>query len=189
LDESQEKDEGREVVQHKAQLIIMGSVQKQGVEQLEVWALTSKQPSLRMVLAIAAEQGMHIHHMDIKAFFLNVELEDNVFIRLPPNVERGGDGAVYKLKKAVFGLKQAPRAWCNKLNEHLAGLGYKQYEADPALYFQFVNGQLEVIFTHVDDLLIAAAYLTKERWMKEKLKTLIDIKDGSCYLLPGHGDQ
>ncbi|GAX73720.1 hypothetical protein CEUSTIGMA_g1173.t1 [Chlamydomonas eustigma] len=152
-------------------------MQKQGSEQLEVWAPTSKQPSLRFLISIAAEQEMHLHQMDVKSAFLNAELDEDVYIQLPPELETGGDRQVYQLQKAVYGLKQAPRAWYNKLKDLLAGLGFKQSEADPAVYFQFMNGQLEIILTHVDDLLIAAADLNRVQWIKEQLKGLVDIKD------------
>ncbi|GAX74918.1 hypothetical protein CEUSTIGMA_g2364.t1 [Chlamydomonas eustigma] len=128
-------------------------------------------------LAVAAEKGMHIHQMDVKSAFLNSELDDEVYIRLPPEVCIGGDKVVYKLKKAVYGLKQAPRAWYNRLKEILTGLGFTQSEADPAMYFQAVNGQLEVILTHVDDLLIASADLDRVQWIKHPLKQQVDIKD------------
>ncbi|GAX78875.1 hypothetical protein CEUSTIGMA_g6314.t1 [Chlamydomonas eustigma] len=109
--------------------------------------------------------------------FLNVELDDEVHIRLPPEVYTGGDKTVYKLKKAVYGLKQAPRAWYNMLKKILTGLGFTQSEADPAMYFQVVNGQLEVILTHVDDLVIASADLDRVQWIKDQLKQQVDIKD------------
>ncbi|GAX77214.1 hypothetical protein CEUSTIGMA_g4660.t1 [Chlamydomonas eustigma] len=171
------KDENGKVIQHKARLVIIGSVQKQADGYLEVWAPTSKQPSLRMLLAVAAKKGMHIHQMDVKSAFLNAELDDEVYIRLPPEVCTGGDKTVYKLKKAVYGLKQAPRAWYNRLKEILTGLGFTQSEADPAMYFQVVKGQLEVILTHMDDLLIASADLDKVQWIKDQLKQQVDIKD------------
>ncbi|GAX76976.1 hypothetical protein CEUSTIGMA_g4423.t1 [Chlamydomonas eustigma] len=124
------KDESGNVLQHKARLVIQGNMQKQGSEQLEVWAPTSKQPSLRFLLSIAAEQEMHLHQMDVKSTFLNAELDEDVYIQLPHELENGGDRQVYQLQKAVYGLKQAPRAWYNKLKDLLAGLGYQQSEAD-----------------------------------------------------------
>ncbi|GAX79328.1 hypothetical protein CEUSTIGMA_g6769.t1 [Chlamydomonas eustigma] len=179
------KDESGNVLQHKARLVIQGNMQKQGSEQLEVWAPTSKQPSLRFLLSIAAEQEMHLHQMDVKSAFLNAELDEDVYIQLPRELETGGDRQVYQLQKAVYGLKQAPRAWYNKLKDLLAGLGFQQSEADPAVYFQFMNGQLEIILTHVDDLLIEVADLNRVQWVKEQLKGLVDIKDmgpASSYL-------
>ncbi|GAX81561.1 hypothetical protein CEUSTIGMA_g8989.t1 [Chlamydomonas eustigma] len=130
-----------------------------------------------MLLAVVAEKGMHIHKMDVKSAFLNAELDDEVYIMLPPEVCTRGDKTVYKLKKAVYGLKQAPRAWYNMLKEILTGLGFTQSEADPAIYFQVVNGQVEVILTHVDDLLIAYADLDRVQWIKDQLKQQVDIKD------------
>ncbi|GAX73442.1 hypothetical protein CEUSTIGMA_g894.t1 [Chlamydomonas eustigma] len=125
-----------------------------------------------------AEQEMHLHQMDVKSAFLNAELDEDVYIiQLSPELETGGDRQVYQLQKAVYGLKQAPRAWYNKLKDLLAGLGYQQSEADPTVYFQFMNGQLEIILTPVDDLLIAAADLNRVHWVKEQLKGLVDIKD------------
>jgi hypothetical protein len=61
------------------------------------------------VLMLAAQEGWHIHHMDVKSAFLNGDLKEEVYVQQPPGftVVRE-EGKVYRLCKALYGLRQAP---------------------------------------------------------------------------------
>ena len=67
---------------------------------------------------IAVERGMVVHQMDVKTAFLNANLEESIFVKLPPGF-RNGSNLIWKLKKALYGLKQAQREWNNMLNSSL----------------------------------------------------------------------
>ena len=65
--------------------------------------------------------------MDVKNAFLQEELEDEVYMRPPPGLEHlVKPGNVLRLKKAIYGLKQSPRAWCHKLSTTLNGRGLSE---------------------------------------------------------------
>ncbi|KAF0893585.1 hypothetical protein E2562_027311 [Oryza meyeriana var. granulata] len=78
-----------------------------------------------MLLAVTAQRGWLVHHMDVKSAFLNGELKEEVYVRQPPGfVAAGHEGKVLRLKKALYGLRQAPRAWNAKLDNSLCELGF-----------------------------------------------------------------
>lgn len=69
------------------------------------------------MLALAARKGYEKHHMDVKSAFQNGELQEEVYVCQPPGFEDKENGhKVLWLNKALYGLRQAPRAWYTKLD-------------------------------------------------------------------------
>ena len=81
---------------------------------------------------------------------------------------------MYKLRKALYRLKQAPRAWYSKLDKSLLELGLIRSNHEPAVYYNPSNLYIGV---YVDDLLVAGS--SKERILefKDKMKSLFDMTD------------
>ena len=68
--------------------------------------------SIRIMLAIAAYHDYEIWQMDVKTAFLNGYLEEEVYMSQPEGfVSKGRENQVGKLKKSIYGLKQASRSW------------------------------------------------------------------------------
>ncbi|WVZ71725.1 hypothetical protein U9M48_020273 [Paspalum notatum var. saurae] len=111
------RDERGEVVRHKARLVARGFVQREGVDFNEVFAPVARMESVRLLLALAATRGWNVHHMDVKSAFLNGDLKEEVYVKQPPGyVVNGQEHRVLRLRKALYGLRQAPRAWNQKLD-------------------------------------------------------------------------
>jgi hypothetical protein len=80
----------------------------------------ARMESMRVLLALAAQEGWKVHHMDIKSAFLNDNLKEEVYVRQPPGFTVvGEESKVYHLHKVVYGLRQAPHAWNAKLDATL----------------------------------------------------------------------
>jgi hypothetical protein len=100
------KNSDGEVVKHKARLVAKGYVQQQGVDFEEVFAPVARLDTIRLILALAANRGWQVHHLDVKTAFLNGELEEEVYVAQPEGyVEKGKEKMVLKLSKALYGLK------------------------------------------------------------------------------------
>ena len=105
------RDENGNVVRHKARLVAKGYVQQAGIDFDEVFAPVARLESVRTMLALAAHQRWEVHHMDVKSAFLNGDLKEEVYIAQPPGfVIFGSENKVLRLRKALYGLRQAPRA-------------------------------------------------------------------------------
>jgi hypothetical protein len=72
-----------EVVKHKARLVAKGYVQKQDIDFEEVFAPVARLDIVRLILAIAANRGWEMHHLDVKSAFLKEELAENVYVSQP----------------------------------------------------------------------------------------------------------
>lgn len=94
-----------EVIKHKARLVAKGYVQKHGVDYEEVFAPLARIDTVKLILAMAANRGWKVHHLDVKIAFLNGELEE-VYVSQPEGYAIAGkEQYVLKLSKSLYGLK------------------------------------------------------------------------------------
>jgi len=114
--------------------------------------------------------------MDIKSAFLNGDLENEIFMRIPPGVKTK-EGQVWLLHKTLYGLKQASREWYLKLKGQLEKLGFKRSDVDYGVFTKIINGKLFVIAIYVDDFLLFSSNISHIRTVKEDLKRHFKIKD------------
>ncbi|GAA97486.1 hypothetical protein E5Q_04164 [Mixia osmundae IAM 14324] len=150
-------DEKGEVYRYKARLVAKGYRQIPGVDYFETSASVASLPAVRTVLALAASRDYELIQADITSAFLNSPLEEDIYIKQQADYTvPGQETLVCKLKKAIYGLKQAGLAWVNTLSERLIAFGLDQTEADPNIYTKPIGDDLLVLIVYVDDLLIAS---------------------------------
>ena len=95
-------------------MIAKGYKQEFGVDYKEVFAPVARHDTIRLVIAMAAQNSWPIFQLDVKSAFLHGDLKEEVFIDQSLGyVKLGNEHKVYKLNKALYGLKQAPQAWYN----------------------------------------------------------------------------
>jgi hypothetical protein len=104
------KDASGVIVKYRARLIAKGYVQHVGAHFNEVFAPVARLDSVRLLLALAAHEGWMVHYMDVKSTFLNGELKEVYVVQPLSFVKESQEHKVYKLSKALYGLRQAPRA-------------------------------------------------------------------------------
>jgi hypothetical protein len=130
------------------------------------------------LVAIAAANGMKIHHMDVATAFLNAPLTpidgQDVHLELPDGCEELGLGSVVRVFRALYGFKQSPREWNLVLHQYLVDQGFTQSSADPCVYFRGDNNDKLFIGIFVDDLFICgnkeATILEYKATMKSNFK-------------------
>eukprot|EP00253_Pinus_taeda_P013649 PITA_13649 len=100
------------VEKYKARFVAKGYAQKEGIDYEETFAPVAQYTSIRSVISLIAEMGWEIHQMDVKTTFLNGVIEEEVYIKQLEGFETHEKRThVCRLKKALYGLKHAPRAW------------------------------------------------------------------------------
>ena len=169
------------VERFKARLVAQGYSQKFGLDYDETFSPLVRFESIRSVIALAAENNLKLHQMDVTTAFLNGELEEEVYMRQPEGfVSQGQGDLVCKLKRSMYGLKQFPRCWNHALNTQLKAMGFQQ---DPCLYVNTI-GELFIVAVYVDDILLACKSDEKMQEMKKALgKRFVKDMGELCYFL------
>jgi hypothetical protein len=75
-----------------------------------------------------------VYQLDVKSAFLHGELSENVYVDQPQGYQKGGKNEVYKLKKALYGLRQAPRAWYSKIEGYFNQEGFEKCPHEHTLF-------------------------------------------------------
>ena len=120
---------------HKARLIATGYGQVQGIDYDETYSPVAMLKSVRIILAIAAYFDYEIWQMDVKTAFLHGNLTEDVYMIQPEGfVDPTSTSKVCKLKRSIYGLKQASRSWNIHFDEVVTGLGFIKSEEDSCLY-------------------------------------------------------
>jgi hypothetical protein len=95
--------------------------------------------------------------MDVKSFFLKGGLEKEVYIEQPEGFQLLDNAYyVHKLKKALYVLKQAPRAWYSRLDKYLQQAMFRKESADNNLYIKVSEGNILLIEVYVDDIIFGS---------------------------------
>ena len=117
---------------------------------------TLRYTSLRELLAIACQQDLEVEQMDVITSFLNANVETNVYIRQPEGHEVTSENGelVGHLRKALHGIREAPRAYNALLTECLVSYGWKQSLVDPGIYTIIYDPLLYILGVYVDDSIL-----------------------------------
>jgi hypothetical protein len=113
-------NEDGQVTRNKARLVCKGYAQIEGIDFEETFAPVARMEAIRFILSYSCSKNVKVYQMDVKSDFLNGELEEEVYIeQLEGNQFSENTNYVCKLKKALYGLKHAPRAWYSRLDKYL----------------------------------------------------------------------
>ncbi|GKD11397.1 retrovirus-related pol polyprotein from transposon TNT 1-94, partial [Tanacetum coccineum] len=128
-------DELGGILKNKARLVARGYCQEEGIDFEESFAPMAKLEAVWIFLAFAAHMNMIVYQMDVKMEFLKCILHEEVYISQSDGfVDPDNPNYVYRLKKALCGLKQAPRAWYDLLTSFLLSQGFSKGTVDPTLF-------------------------------------------------------
>eukprot|EP00253_Pinus_taeda_P032360 PITA_32360 len=141
------------------------------------WLYKIKYTTIRSIIALAASQGWKLHQMDVKTAFLHGSIKEEVYIEQPEGFEiYDRKSHVCKLKKALYELKQAPRAWYERIDNYLMKLGFTRSETDPNLYFKVEDDKPLILVLYVDDLFLTGADPLIHKY-KRDLASEFEMKD------------
>ncbi len=158
-----------EVECYKARLMARGFTQTFGVDYNETFAPVAKFVSICCILALAAIKDMEIHQMDVKIAFLNGDLEEEIYMEQPEGFTQEGENLVCKFHKSLYGLKQSPMVWNQKLDAFLKSIKFVRSDADFSVYVAQVGDVKFFIVVYVDDLILVCDNTDKLLQVKEEL--------------------
>jgi hypothetical protein len=166
------------VSKDKARLVVKGYAQRHCIDYDEVFTSVAQLDSVRLLIALTSHKGWEVHHMGVKSAFLNSDLQEEAYVEQPVGfIIAGKAHKVLKLKKALYRLHQAPRAWNTKIDDTLLSLGFRKTPSEYAIYVRW-NGNLQlVVGVYVDDLIITGSDRDNIRSFKEELAAAFKMSD------------
>jgi hypothetical protein len=165
------RDEADTIVKHKARLVARGFVQWEGIDFDDTFTHVARMESMRLLFALAAQEGWRVHHMDVKSAFLNGDLKEEVYVHQPLGFTiPGKEGKVLRLRKTLYSLRQAPRAWNIKLDSTLKGMGFGQSAHKAVIYRRGNGGNALLVGVYVNDLVITGTKDAKVTAFTEEMK-------------------
>ena len=166
------------IERHKARLVARGFTQTYGEDYKETFAPVAKMNTFRVLVSLAVNENWRLYQMDVKNAFLHGELEEEVYMRLPPGHPKESDPRLAcKLNKALYGLKQSPRAWYAKLSSVLTMNGLQRSDADSSLFVKKGISCITVVLVYVDDIVITGNDHEEISKLKAFLHRKFAIKD------------
>ena len=111
---------------YKARLVVKGFQQKKGIDYLEIFSLIVKMVTIRLVLGMVAVENLHLEQLDMKTAFFHGGLEEDIYMIQPEGfIVQGQENLVCRLRKSLYGLKQAQDSGTRNLTDLCIELGSK----------------------------------------------------------------
>ena len=141
---------------YKAHLIARGFTQEYGIDYEETFSLVARLSSIRTLIAVSTACKWPLFQMDVKNVFLNVELLEEVYMKLPLGYSHppGFPYRVFRLRRKLYGLKQAPRAWFANFSSTISQHGFSGSSFDTALFLRQSGHGITILLLYVDDMII-----------------------------------
>ncbi|MBW0579769.1 hypothetical protein O181_119484 [Austropuccinia psidii MF-1] len=179
-----------EILEYKARLCAQGFTQTPGLDFEKTYAPTGRLNSLRTLISFAALKNLHFHQVDIKSTFLNAPLTETVYLSIPQGLDLDQRKTCLCLNKAIYGLKQAPLAWYERLKNWLTKVGFIACLLDPCVFFRNKPTPMW-LYVHVDNIAIFGSDVQP---FKDEISREFEIKDvGMADLMLGvkitHSDE
>ena len=148
-------------MKNKTRLVAKGYSQEEGFDYDETYAPVARLEAIRILLAIASMLDFKLFQMDVKSAFLNGYIKEEVFVEQPPGFQDFPfPNHVYKLKKALYSLKQASRSWYERLSLFLIKSEFHRGNFDSTLFVKKSNKDLLFVEIYVDDIIFGSTNLS-----------------------------
>ncbi len=167
-------DANNSPIECKARYVVDGSRQRKDEDFSKVFAPTTSADTIRLILSLAADLDLEIEQSDVMSAFLHAECDSEVYIEIPPGF--GDRSKVWKLKKAVYGLKQSPKLWYDHFVKIAESIGFERSAYDQCLFVKRMKSGVVLMIQYVDDLLIISKRKEDIEEVKEQLGEHLQLK-------------
>lgn len=158
----------------KARLVARGFQQEEYLEN--IYSPVVKMETLKILLAYCCQNGLIVEQGDFDTAYLNSELMSIIYTNQAKGYEDGSN-KVYKLLKALYGLRESPRMWYECFSKFMEELNFKRSDYDNCLFTKTENDVTTIVLLFVDDFLVCSKSQKAICEYKTKVKERFKIKD------------
>ena len=167
------------VQSYRVRIVAGGHKQVEGLNYTETFSAAAKMPTVRVVLANAAHQDWEIDHIDVKSAYLNADLKELVYMKPPRGVLKPGqEGMVLRLKKGLYGLKQAGRGWYQEMSRvFLKELKFNRSAIDHSVFYRRSADEHIIVAVATDDMAVTSKQAEDVEHFKADIQKFWAITD------------
>ncbi|CAI7775468.1 unnamed protein product [Closterium sp. NIES-53] len=154
--------------------VVCGFDQTHGVDYTLTFAPVSRHTSVRLVICEAAAKNFPLRQIDVSNVFLYADVDAEIYVEYPHTYPTNPP-SVCKLKKSLYGIKEAPRLWQQHLNRKLTKVRFQQLPHDPGMYRLDDKGSYVLLVTYVDDILYVSSSASLGDRIEADLKKSLDL--------------
>ena len=167
------------VDRYMARLVARGFTQEYGIDYEETFAPVAQLSSVMTLIVVSVARKWPLFQMDVKNAFLNGELLEKVYMKLPPSYSHslGFPHRVFRLRWTLYGLKQAPRAWFAKFGYTISQHGFSGSSFDITLFLRWSGNGITILLLYVDDMIITGDDMQGVQDLKHFLGRQFEMKD------------
>jgi len=138
-------------------------------------------------MGLVAHFDLELHQMDVKTTFLNGDLFEEVYmVQHDGFAKKVKEHLVCKLKKSIYGLRQASRQWYLKFDQVVTSFGFKENASYQCIYLKKNGNNFIILVLYVDDILLASSSVELLTETKFMLNSHFDMKDlGDAFVVLG----
>ena len=148
------RDKDGTISRFKARLVAKGFTQIPGQDFTFTFAPVARWDSIRTLLCIATLHNYEIRQLDVKTAYLNGPLEEEIYMRAPDGFS--STKPFWRLRKGLYGLRQAGRQWYLTLHDAYVDLGFVRCQSDWSVYTKRTESSLSMSATSVDDIILVS---------------------------------
>ena len=166
------------IERYKARLVAKGYTQTYGINYQDTFSPVAKLNTVRVLISLVANLNWPLHQFDVKNAFLHGGLEEEVYMDIPPGYSvTTGTNEVCKLQRALYGLKQSPRAWFGRFSLAMKKYGFQQSNADHTLFLKKQQGKVTALIVYVDDMVITGDDIEEISRLQGQLASEFEMKN------------
>lgn len=170
------RDVNGNIIRYKARLVAKGYSQVKGIDYTETFSPVVKYTSIRLLIAIATNLDLKVTQLDAVTAFLNGSLDEEIYMYQPLHFEDGSN-KFCKLRKCIYGLKQASRVWNITLDQVIRKFGLERSTFDQCIYFSIQDEYILILAIYVDDILIFSNNEDLEKRLCDVLSKHFEMKN------------
>ena len=168
---------GGSIDRYKARLVAKGFTQTHGIDYSKTFSPVAKLNIVRVLLSLAANLDWPLHQLDVKNAFLHGNLEEEVYMEVPPGYTGSIETKIVcKLERALYRLKQSPRAWFGRFSSAMRKYGYRQSNSDHTLSLKHRQSKVTALIVYLDDMIITGDDAKEISRLQEQLSAEFEMK-------------
>jgi hypothetical protein len=172
------QDSKGNIERFKERLMAKGFTQREGIDYTKIFSPVSSKDSFRIIMTLVAHYDLELHQIDVNTTFLNGNLQENVYMAQPEGFAvEGKEHMGCKLKKSLYGLRQASRQWYIKFDGVIRSFDFAENKVDNCIYVKFKRKDFTILMLYVDGILLASSDKNILYETKSFLFSNFDMKD------------